>query len=135
MRQQELNRQEAHRASGQAAFVQAVQAHVLWLDEQIRALEKDIDDHIDRHPELKADAQFLRTIPGLGNTTIAKVLAYAGDVRRFSSAKALAAFVGVSPRQRSSGTSVKGCSVVLDMPRYDRRSTGPGWWRAGTIRH
>ncbi len=33
-------------------------------------------------PELKADAQLLRTIPGLGDTTIAKVLAYAGDVRR-----------------------------------------------------
>lgn len=112
MRQQELNRQEAHRASGQAPLVQAVQVHVAWLDEQIRALEQDIDDHIDRHPELKADAQLLRTIPGLGDTTIAKVLAYAGDVRRFSSAKALAAFIGVSPRQRLSGTSVKGRTML-----------------------
>lgn len=112
MRQQELNRQEAHRASGQAALVQTVQAHVAWLDEQIRALEQDIDDHIDRHPELKADAQLLRTIPGLGDTTIAKLLAYAGDVRRFRSAKALAAFIGVSPRQRISGTSVRGRTML-----------------------
>jgi transposase len=31
-----------------------------------------------------------------------------GDVFRFKSAKALAAFVGVSPKQKRSGTSIKG---------------------------
>ena len=42
----------------------------------------------------------------------AKVLAYAGDVSRFSSAKALSAFAGLCPRQRLSGTSVKGRTLV-----------------------
>jgi transposase len=112
MRQQEANRREAHQASGQPALVEAVQAHLTWLDEQIATLEQSINDHIDRHPELKADADLLQTIPGLGPTTIAKVLAYAGDVRRFDSAKALAAFAGLSPRQRLSGTSLKGRTVM-----------------------
>lgn len=35
-----------------------------------------------------------------------------GYVRRFSSAKALAAFIGVSPRQRLSGTSLKGRTML-----------------------
>lgn len=112
MRQQESNRLEAHRASAQWPLVQAVQHHLVWLDAEIAILEQDIDDHIDRHPELKSDAQLLESIPGLGATTIAKFLAYAGDIRRFDSAKALAAFIGVTPRQRQSGTSVKGRTAL-----------------------
>lgn len=112
MRQQEANRVEAHQACGQASLVQAVQAHLSWLDQEIAKLEQAIDDHMDRHPELKHDAQLLQTIPGIGSTTIAKVLAYAGDVRRFDNAKALAAFIGVTPRQRESGTSVKGRTMM-----------------------
>ena len=107
MRQQELNRIEALDAGEHGAVKAHVQAHVAWLEEQISALERDIDDHIDRHPQLHGDAQLLESIPGVGATTVAKLLAYAGDVRRFESAKALAAFVGTCPRQRQSGSSVR----------------------------
>ena len=112
MHQQELNRIEAYRASGQVALISAVQQHVDWLSAQIKQLQSDINDHIDRHPDLKRDAQLLHSIPGVGETTIAKVLAYAGDVRRFANAKALAAFIGVTPRQRLSGTSVEGRTMM-----------------------
>jgi transposase len=112
MRQQEANRLEAHQASGQAQLAHAVRAHIDWLDGQIAQLERDIDDHIDRHPELKDDAELIASIPGIGPTTVAKVLAYVGDVRRFANAKALAAFIGVTPRQRQSGSSVKGRTVL-----------------------
>lgn len=112
MHQQESNRLEAHLATGQTALIDSVQTHLDWLMRQITELERSIDDHIDRHPDLKQDADLLRSIPGLGNTTIAKVLAYAGDVRRFTNAKALAAFIGVTPRQRLSGSSVKGRTMM-----------------------
>ncbi len=112
MRQQEHNRIEALDASEQQALIEHVKTHVAWLDGEIAKLEHDIDDHIDRHPELKRDAQLLHSIPGIGNTTVAKVLAYAGDVRRFANAKALAAFIGVTPRQRISGSSVKGRTMM-----------------------
>ena len=112
MRQQELNRIEALEAAEHGAVKMHVQSHVAWLEEQIAALERDIDDHIDRHPQLRGDAQLLKTIPGLGATTAAKLLAYAGDVRRFGSAKALAAFVGVCPRQRQSGSSIRGRTMM-----------------------
>lgn len=121
MRQQESNRLEAHQASGQVQLVKAVQVHLDWLDRQIAELERDINDHIDRHPELKRDAELLRSIPGLGDTTVAKVLAYAGDVRRFASAKALAAFIGVTPRQRLSGSSVKGRTMMSRTGHADLR--------------
>jgi transposase len=54
----------------------------------------------------------LSSIDAIGDVTTAKVLAYAGDVRRFDSAKAFSAFVGVAPRQKRSGTSIKGRSMM-----------------------
>ena len=112
MRQQELNRVEALEASEQPDVLAHVNTHVAWLDKEIAKLAQDIDDHIDGHPELKADAGLIASIPGIGKTTVAKVLAYAGDVRRFDSAKALAAFIGLSPRQQQSGTSVRGRTMM-----------------------
>ena len=48
----------------------------------------------------------------MGPTTVARVLAYVGDVRRFEGAKALTAYIGVTPRQRTSGSSVKGRTMM-----------------------
>lgn len=39
-------------------------------------------------------------------------MAYIGDVRRFKIAKALAAFVGVTPKQKQSGTSINGRTTI-----------------------
>lgn len=112
MRQQELNRIEALEAGEPSEVTADVEAHITWLDEAIAKIEADIDDHIDRHPELKNDAELIASIPGIGKTTVAKVLAYAGDIRRFESAKSLAAFIGLTPRQRLSGTSVSGRTMM-----------------------
>ena len=75
MRQQEMNRIEALEASEQNDVLAHVKSHASWLDKEIEKLEGDIDDHIDRHPQLKADADLITSIPGLGRTTAAKVLA------------------------------------------------------------
>ena len=119
MRQQELNRLEAIGQSEAGQVAGMVREHVAWLDRQIARVESDIDDHIDGHPQLKRDAELIRSIPGIGEKTAARILAYIGDVRRFRSAKALAAFVGVTPRQRTSGTSVRGRTML------SRAGSGP----------
>lgn len=100
----EMQQQEAMQAS--------IHSHMQWLRENMKELERQITDHIDRHPGLRADVELITSIPGLGNTTAAKVLAYLGDVRRFKSAKALAAFIGVTPRLKESGSSVRGRSMI-----------------------
>lgn len=112
IRQQEQNRLEAHTVSGMAEVAAHVSEHISWLDAEIKKLEHDIDDHIDRHPGLKKDAELIESIPGIGATTVAKVLGHIGDVRRFASAKAFAAFLGVTPRQRTSGSSVRGRTMM-----------------------
>lgn len=112
IRQQEENRLEAHNVSGMEDVAAHVRTHVQWLDAEIQKLEKEIDDHIDRHPGLKRDAGLISSIPGIGGTTVARILGHLGDIRRFRSAKALAAFIGVTPKQRSSGSSLKGRTVI-----------------------
>jgi transposase len=112
IRQQEENRLEVHQTTGMADVAEHVKQHIAWLKTEIDKLEKDIDDHIDRHPDLKRDADLLTTIPGIGNTTVAKILGHVGDIRRFDSAKSFAAFLGVTPKQRSSGTSLRGRTMI-----------------------
>ena len=75
---------------------------------EIKTVEALIHDHIDRHPDLKDRSILLDSIPGIGKATIARLLAFIGDVQRFEHAKALAAFVGLNPTVHQSGSSVRG---------------------------
>jgi len=106
MRQQETNRLEAT-SDGKAR--DSIVEHLAWLDTRIRELDEDIDNHIDGHKDsLGKDAQLLASIPGIGRSTAAKMLGVLGDLRRFTSGKALAAFIGVTPQRHESGDSVRG---------------------------
>ncbi|WP_374580887.1 IS110 family transposase [Pseudoduganella sp.] len=120
MRLQEENRIEACNIAANAELVAHIQQHVIWLNSQIKQIEHDIDDHIDRHPNLKRDAELMTSIPGIGKTTAAVMLGHVGDMHRFTSAKALAAHLGVSPRQRTSGIAVRGRTT---MSRTGNRAT------------
>ena len=121
MHQQESNRLEAHQINQESALVISVQQHLAWLAREIAELQRKINDHVDRHPDLKQDSELLHSIPGRGETTVAKILAYAGNIRRFTSAKALAAFAGLTPRQRISGSSVKGRTMLSRTGHADLR--------------
>ncbi len=112
MHQQELNRLEGTAATAAEAR-QSIADHLTWLEARIAELEKDVDDHIDGHKAtLGKDAELLASIPGIGRTTAAKILGLLGDLRRFSSGKALAAFIGVVPQRYESGDSVRGRSGI-----------------------
>jgi len=110
MQQQELNRLEAH--AGNARLEASIRDHVAWLQRCAAELQREIDDHIDGHPRLREDAELIASIPGMGQVTTPKVLAFLGDVRRFKNAKALAAFIGLTPRLKESGSSVRGRSML-----------------------
>ncbi len=106
MRQQERNRLSAGISS--ATVAQALHAHIAFLNQQIAALEQQIQAHIDHHPDLKRQHKLLRSIPGIGNLTAFTLLAEIRSIPAFDSARQLAAFAGLSPRQHRSGSSVRG---------------------------
>jgi transposase len=68
------------------------------LDEQIEALEADLDVNDEQQQVLK----LLKTMPGVGMITATTILAEIGDIRRFNSPKALCHWAGLTPRVRKS---------------------------------
>jgi transposase len=104
MRTQESNRLEVARE----AVKPGITEHIEWLDKQIDGLTKTIRDHINDDPDLKDKQALLNSIPGVGERTIATLLAFYANVERFGNARQAVAFAGLDPRQHESGSSVKG---------------------------
>ena len=104
MHRQEENRLEA----AENCIKQNIESHIKSLEEQIKEAREVIKKHIDNHPDLKGKKELLLSIPAIGDSTVAQVLAFIGDVNKFNKAKEVAAFVGLNPKQRQSGSSVNG---------------------------
>jgi transposase len=104
MRTQESNRLEVAREVVKADIV----SHIAWLDDEIKALIKKIGEHIDGDSGMKNKQALLESIPGVGERTIALLLAFCVHPGRFANARQAAAFAGLDPRQHESGSSVKG---------------------------
>lgn len=79
-------------------------------DEITRGLVRDVRHYVNQFEEVdRAIADFLprfectlNTIPGVSDTTIAKLLSEIGDIRRFPNANKLANFAGIAPVKFSS---------------------------------
>jgi transposase len=69
------------------------------LRERIRDIDRDIESKLDTHEVGK----LLTTIPGIGPTTAARLIAVLGNPADFADAAALAAYAGVVPGLRQSG--------------------------------
>jgi transposase len=105
MKCQEQNRLESLPADTVKA---SIEAHLHYLDTDITKTKQLIADHFDQHPGLKSKQALLTSIPGIGEQTAAVILAEIGAIEAFSSARQLAAYCGLTPREKLSGTSVRG---------------------------
>jgi len=109
VRQDLLNRLEKYQ-NQESPAKRAWQDCVKDMDKRIKEVEKQLKDHIKNHPDLKEKVSLLETIPGIGETTARTLLAEIPDIENFKSARQLAAFAGLNPCQRQSGSSVNGRS-------------------------
>lgn len=111
MHTQEQHRRDAGEVT--AAVAASIDTVLASLAGEIASVRAQIKDHIDRHPHLRAQRDLLRSIPGIGEATAAQLL---GELfhRSFTSARAAAAFAGVVPRVRESGT-LRGRAVLSKM--------------------
>lgn len=72
---------------------------MVHLDQRIGAIEDKLAAVSIKHE----DCQRLLTIPGVGLLTATALIAAIGDIRAFKSGRALAAWLGLVPRQHSTG--------------------------------
>lgn len=103
-RTRELNRQQSGLTS--EVVLEAIAAHIAFLDGQIATIEQRMYDLVDQDPDLRQQHELLTSIPGIGNLTAVNFLAEVPDVNRFESAGQLAAYAGLTPRKHESGSSI-----------------------------
>jgi len=107
---QQMIQQERNRlaAPGISEPVRASLARtVSLLGQELARLREQVADHIDQHPELKGRRDLLCSIPGIGETTAARLLSEMSGIE-FGRAREVAAYAGLVPSPRESGSSVRG---------------------------
>src|SRR5262245_38134009 len=84
----------------------SIQRMIQPLAQESTDLDSSINDHRDQNPGLKAQPELLQSIPGIGEKT-ARLLLSEMDFSRYESAREVAAYAGVSPKKRESGSSLQ----------------------------
>ena len=112
IRTAELNRLGSGVTS--AAVQASIQNVIKSLEAEIKRTEKLIKKHIKNHPQLKEDHDLLLSIPGIGEATTARLLAEI-NFHQYEHARSVAAFSGLVPRLRQSGSSVRGRARLSKM--------------------
>ena len=82
-----------------AELIRELAGEALEARTKIARLDADLEEMLSHHP----DGALIRSLPGMGAVLAAEFLAATGDVRRFTSADALASCAGLAPVQRQSG--------------------------------
>jgi transposase len=80
-------------------LIERLTVNLIEMDRQVNELEKQIQQW---HRENEA-SQRLAEIPGMGPITASAIVATVGDAREFKNGRQLAAWLGLVPRQYSSG--------------------------------
>ena len=82
--------------------VESIEKTMAYLHQEKKRLTSQIDDHINRHPQLKNDRKLLQSIPGIG-PTLSRLMLSVIHSRRFKNAAQVAAYLGLVPKLVESG--------------------------------
>jgi len=82
------------------------------IDKEIRQIEKDLDDLINKDSNLKKLYKLSTSVPGIGKITALSLLYFTNEYKLYTNGKQLACYCGVAPFEHTSGTSVKGKARV-----------------------
>jgi transposase len=84
---------------------------------EIEARVKQVERQLEAVAEQMPAVEHLRTIPGIGLLIATALVAFIGDIRRFPSGRHLASYLGLTPREYSSG-------LKRNMGRISKRGDG-----------
>jgi transposase len=91
---------------GEGAIPSALQGSVASCAREVRELEariREIEGQLEAISRESAAITRLRTIPGIGLLTATALVAFVGDPHRFPTGRHLASYLGLTPREHSSG--------------------------------
>lgn len=97
-------------AKHRTILVSSIKQAIKGLNKQLNLLEKELKKLIkENYPDLYSR---LQSIPGIGESTAAFMLILTEGFEKFESAKQLICYFGLSPTEKSSGSSVRGSSRI-----------------------
>jgi transposase len=102
MRTEEHNRLEAPMLS--PLVRSSLEAHIEQLTNELDRINREIGQLFEDHPPLRRQRDLLTSIPGIGETTAARILGEMPNIAEFRDVKAVTAFAGLSPRHYQSGS-------------------------------
>lgn len=109
----EMRTQESNRDGSSSPRVQeSIHTVIGMLDREIEDITRKIKEHIGNHPDLKNKSDLLRSIPGIGDASIEAILSETNGFANFDKVEQVVAYMGLSPREKSSGSSVRGKACV-----------------------
>lgn len=118
----EKNRQEKAEATDTPPIImQSIADAIDFHQAELNRLQKAINEHIDGHPGMKQDMALLTSIPAVGPQVGGTLLAVM-HAHHFKSPEQVAAYLGLVPVERQSGSS------ILGRPRLSK--AGPARVRA-----
>jgi transposase len=79
-----------------------IQAHILWLIQQLKELDQDLGDAVRASPLWREKEELLRSVPGVGKVLSLTLLSHLPELGTLERQQ-VAALVGVAPWNRDSG--------------------------------
>lgn len=99
----EMLRAEKHRLlRAEQTLKRSLEQHIRYLQEQIAQLDDDLHDQLTQSPLWQTQLELLQSVPGIGPTTAATLIAELPELGQLSR-RQIAALVGVAPLNRDSG--------------------------------
>jgi transposase len=80
-----------------------IRAHIVWLEQELKALDDDLSQSIRTSPLWREKDDLLRSVPGVGRVVSFTLVAELPELGKLNR-KQIAALVGVAPLNRDSGT-------------------------------
>lgn len=85
-----------------AAIIAQITTHIQWLQQQLKQIDKDLEQMVQQSPLWLGKENLLRSMPGIGPVTARTLLAEVPELGTLSRQK-LAALVGIAPLNNDSG--------------------------------
>ena len=94
---------------------------LLEIEEKIKSINQKIKDLFNNDEALRNNLDLLESIPGIGERTATTYLAELPDIGQFKNAKEIVAFIGLAPKIKQSGSSVRGRGRICKMGNRNLR--------------